>query len=249
MYIDTSQEATGCSIFQVPNEESEDESLIGYYSSNMPPAAKSYSVSELEATGILICLSALKCLKNIYIQIFTDHSSLVYIMGAEREAPTMRLKKIAEKLSEYHFDIGYRKGSEMVICDSLSRSYYEDEDYSKIPPMALKSQKKQRKDKKSKNLQPDSQSLVVIRSTSTQSDSQTPAIQSNRNPTPSTSTQNTTGTRTGVTTRSKSTQNSDSQTQTVPSHPAADDCTPQPQPPASQTNDQSSQIKTNLGQN
>ena len=62
-------------------------------------------------------------------------------MEAEREAPTLRLKKIAEKLSEYHIDIGYRKGSEMFICDWLSRTYYEDEDYDKIPPMALKSQK------------------------------------------------------------------------------------------------------------
>ena len=61
LYIDTSQEATGCSIFQVPDKDSEDESLIGYFSRNMPPAAKSYSVSDLEATGILICLSALKC--------------------------------------------------------------------------------------------------------------------------------------------------------------------------------------------
>ena len=45
LYIDTSQEATGCSILQVPDKDSEDESLIGHYSRNMPPAAKSYSVS------------------------------------------------------------------------------------------------------------------------------------------------------------------------------------------------------------
>jgi hypothetical protein len=54
----------------------------------------------------------------------------------------MRLKKISERLSEYHFEIGYRKGTEMVICDWLSRSYYDDDEIGDIPPIALKSHKK-----------------------------------------------------------------------------------------------------------
>ena len=98
LYIDTSREATGASIYQVPNKDSNDEKLIGFYSHNLPPAAKSYSVSELEATGILITLSALKYLKSQFIQIFTDHSALVHIMRSEREPPTMRMKEITEKL-------------------------------------------------------------------------------------------------------------------------------------------------------
>jgi hypothetical protein len=141
LYIDTSREATGASIYQVPHKDSTDEKLIGYYSRNLPSSAKSYSVSELEAAGILTTLEACKNLKNKFIQIFTDHSSLVHILKSEKEIPTMRLKKIAEKLSEYHFEIGYRKGSEMTICDWLSRSYYEDDVTDPVPPLALKSTK------------------------------------------------------------------------------------------------------------
>ena len=60
LYIDTSKLATGASIFQVPSPDSEDEHLLGYYSRAMPESAKNYSVSELEATGILYVLQALK---------------------------------------------------------------------------------------------------------------------------------------------------------------------------------------------
>ena len=140
LYIDTSIEATGCSIYQVPHKDSDDERLIGFYSRNMPEAARSYSVSELEAMGIMMCLKGLRVLQGRFIQIFTDHSALVHIMKSEREVPTLRLKKIVERLSDYHFEIGYRKGSEMVICDWLSRSYYEEENLDDIEPIVLSSQ-------------------------------------------------------------------------------------------------------------
>ena len=141
LYIDTSREATGCTITQVPTKDSQDEKLIGFYSRNLPESAKAYSVSELEASGILICLSALKCLKNRFIQIFTDHSALVHIMKSDKECPTLRLKKFVEQMSGYHYELAYKKGTEMVICDFLSRAkYIEDEEMTDTTPIALRSQ-------------------------------------------------------------------------------------------------------------
>jgi hypothetical protein len=126
LYIDTSRVATGCSIYQVPHKDSKDERLIGYYSKSMPTAAKNFSVSELEATGILYVLQALKSLKNTYIQIYTDHSALVHLMRSSQELPTPRLKRVMEKMGDYIFDLNYHCGSGLSIADWLSRSSYED---------------------------------------------------------------------------------------------------------------------------
>ena len=102
---------------------------------------KNYSISELELTGILVVITSLRLLKSRYFQIVTDHSALTHMVKSEREIPTLRLKKLFEKLSAYNFDIFYQKGKELVICDYLSRASYmtdaEEEEIFRGPPMAL----------------------------------------------------------------------------------------------------------------
>ena len=141
LYIDTSRQAVGCSIWQTENADSKEERLIGYFSKNLPEAVKNYSISELELTGILVVITSLRLLKSRYFQIVTDHSALTHMVKSEREIPTLRLKKLFEKLSAYNFDIFYQKGKELVICDYLSRASYmtdeEEEEIFRGPPMAL----------------------------------------------------------------------------------------------------------------
>ena len=50
-----------------------------------------------------------------------------------------KLEKVFQKLSEY-LELGYKQGTEMVICDFLSRTkLMEEEDLTNVPPIALNS--------------------------------------------------------------------------------------------------------------
>ena len=50
-----------------------------------------------------------------------DHKAIEYIIKSKTESPTMRLKTLLLKLSEYTIDLKYQKGSEMHTSDTLSR--------------------------------------------------------------------------------------------------------------------------------
>ena len=51
---------------------------------------------------------------------YVDHSALVNIMRSSSEQPTLRIKKLLEKLTGYHFDLHFKPGREMKVCDFLS---------------------------------------------------------------------------------------------------------------------------------
>jgi hypothetical protein len=136
LYSDTSITATGSSLFQIQNGE---ERLIAYHSKKLPDACKRYGISELELTGIYLNIHAFRyLLKSTNFEVYTDHSSLCNILKSKHEPPNDRFKKLIEKLSAYTFKIGYRKGSELVIADYLSRNVPEDEDIGNdISPIAF----------------------------------------------------------------------------------------------------------------
>ena len=119
LYCDSSRVGTGGCLVQVQDGE---ERILSFYSKKFTESAKNYSVSELEGTGILTCIAAYKyLLRNVPFEVIVDHSALVQIASSKREPPTLRLKKILEKLSDFKFIIKYKKGKEMVISDYFSR--------------------------------------------------------------------------------------------------------------------------------
>lgn len=119
LYSDTSSIATGGTLCQIIDGQ---EKIIAYYSKSLPASAKRYSVSELELTGLYLnCVAFRNILKQTHFMAIVDHSALVQIMSSKREPPTMRLKKLVEKLSDYTFDLVYQKGDSLVVCDLLSR--------------------------------------------------------------------------------------------------------------------------------
>ena len=68
--------------------------LVAYYSKGLPEAVANYSISELELTGVMANVAAFKhLLRNANFHVYCDHSALVHILKAEREPPTLRLKK------------------------------------------------------------------------------------------------------------------------------------------------------------
>ena len=122
---DTSKTGCGCALYQDINDRYR---LVAYYSKKLPEACSRYSISELEFTGLVACISAFKhLLKNVSFTVYVDHSALVHILKGKREPPTLRIKKLLEIISQYSFDIKYLKGKEMYISDFLSRNTDNDE--------------------------------------------------------------------------------------------------------------------------
>ena len=135
LYSDTSRTATGSYLTQNINGK---ERIIGYYSKVLPDACQRYSVTELELFGLLINVTAFKhLLKGCEFDAFVDHSSIVQILKSKQAPCTNRLQKLILKLSEYSFKIGYKKGTELVLADFLSRAPTDSEsEIDKVVPIS-----------------------------------------------------------------------------------------------------------------
>lgn len=136
LYSDTSRVATGSYLAEYVDGK---EHIIAYYSKRLPPAAKNYSVSELELMGIYLNVTAFRyMLLGRDFQIFCDHSALVQIFRSKRQPPTTRIQKLLERLSEYSFQLAYIKGSDIVLSDFLSRAPLDDDkEFDRILPVAF----------------------------------------------------------------------------------------------------------------
>ena len=103
--------------------------LVGYHSKRLPDVVSRYSISELE-TGLASNISGgfKHLLSKTEFTVYVDHSALCRILKAKRQAPTLRLRKLIEILSDYSFVVKYHEGSEMHIADFLSRNVDNDTD-------------------------------------------------------------------------------------------------------------------------
>ena len=61
----------------------------------------------------------MQLLCNRYFEVLVDHKAIEYMIKSKTESPTMRLKTLLLKLSEYTIDLKYQKGSEMHTSDAL----------------------------------------------------------------------------------------------------------------------------------
>ena len=136
LYSDTSRIATGSCLTQLVDGH---ERIIAYYSKRLPPAATSYSVSELELFGLWINVQSFShLLQSRSFTAYVDHSSLVHIVKSKTQPCTLRLQKLIERLSHYSFELRYKKGSDLVISDFLSRAPCDDDDiFDRISPIAF----------------------------------------------------------------------------------------------------------------
>ena len=63
----------------------------------------------------------MQLLCNRYFEVLVDHKAIEYMIKSKTESPTMRLKTLLLKLSEYTIDLKYQKGSEKHTSNALSR--------------------------------------------------------------------------------------------------------------------------------
>ena len=144
LYSDTSGEAVGGSLWQEIDGEYK---LIAYHSKSLPEAAKRYSASELELTGLYTNISAFRnILKQTCFLAVVDHSALVNIIASKNEPATMRMKKLLEKLSDYSFYLSYESGKSLVICDMLSRLCCQSDPEYVVDPIACPITRSQARD-------------------------------------------------------------------------------------------------------
>ena len=83
-----------------------------------------FGITELELTGLLVNIHGfMQLLHNRYFEVLVDHKAIeyIYMIRSKTESPTMRLKTLLLKLSEYTINLKYQKGSEMHTSDALSR--------------------------------------------------------------------------------------------------------------------------------
>ena len=134
--IDTSRIGTGSILKQIQNGQ---DKIIAFNSKKLPTACASYSVSELELSGILINLKSYKSLLgNRHFYVSTDHKSLLGLLKSKVEPPTPRLARLVEKLLAFNFSLSYKKGANLIVADYLSRNPLPDDDPdSKPQPIAF----------------------------------------------------------------------------------------------------------------
>ena len=115
---DTSREGVGGTLLQKQGDEWV---VIGYHSKILPKSAKNFGVTKLELTGLLVNIHGfIPLLCNRYFEVLVNHTAIEYMVKSKTESPTIRLKTLLLKLSEYTIELKDQKGSEMHTSDALS---------------------------------------------------------------------------------------------------------------------------------
>jgi len=125
---DACKDGIGGVLFQVDDDGAE--RPISFISQKLNAAQKNYSTTELECLAVIISIKRFRCYIEGYpFKIYTDHASLQWLMTQKDLAG--RLARWSMKLQPYDFSVAYRKGSENIVADSLSRAYCEALNVSK----------------------------------------------------------------------------------------------------------------------
>lgn len=119
VHTDASAYQVGCSLFQIYPDRSR--RPVGFWSRTLNSAEKNYSPTERECLAVIYSITT--CRPYLYGQRFTvvtDHHSLRWLLEINDPA-SGRLMRWRIRLAEFDFDIGYRKGSQHMQPDALSR--------------------------------------------------------------------------------------------------------------------------------
>ncbi|HEY9759020.1 MAG TPA: RNase H-like domain-containing protein, partial [Oculatellaceae cyanobacterium] len=125
LYTDASDCGLGAVLSQ-KDEQGKDKPIV-YLSRTLTYAERNYDVREKEALAIVWACEELRpYLIGAHFTIVTDHKNLRWVMQATKP---QRLCRWAMRLSEYDFEIHYRKGTTNGNADGLSRiNEHKEED-------------------------------------------------------------------------------------------------------------------------
>ena len=124
---DASQNGLGAVLMQkqdisVPGKEEKEERLvaISYASKSLTATQRRWSTIERESYAAVFAVQTFhEYLKGRRFKIQTDHAPLLKTL--QKSDPNKRMGKFAMELRAYKFDVEYKKGSENVLADALSR--------------------------------------------------------------------------------------------------------------------------------
>ena len=134
---DSSRTHTGSSLWQVQEGKPR---LIGYASKSLPAPALNYSVTELEMTGMAVNIHLWRRLSHrVEFDYAVDHRAIPYIMKAKTLPAITRIMRLLEILSGYTFNLYFVKGTDMKICDFLSRIDVERGNRGEVMPISFNS--------------------------------------------------------------------------------------------------------------
>ena len=119
LYTDASLTGLGAVLAQKNGNE---EYVIAYASRTLTPPERNYGITELECLAIVWAVKYFRhYIYGSQFTIITDHSALKWLLNSYAESTNRRLERWKICLSEYSFDVQYRKGIKHQNADALSR--------------------------------------------------------------------------------------------------------------------------------
>lgn len=118
---DASDVGLGCALSQLDDQGHEH--AVAYASRTLTATERNHSVTEKELNALIFALENFRGYLEgspFRTKVYTDHSSLKWLTNLK--SPTGRLARWALRLSQFNFDIQYKKGSENKLADALSRA-------------------------------------------------------------------------------------------------------------------------------
>ncbi|CDF40678.1 unnamed protein product [Chondrus crispus] len=115
---DASDYHIGAALFQTHRDAQR--KPIGFFSRTLAAAERNYSVSEKECLAVIWAVQTLRpYLYGEHFIVHTDHSSLRWLMNVTDSSGSLILWRL--RLSEFDFEIKYKKGKVNTKADALSR--------------------------------------------------------------------------------------------------------------------------------
>ena len=119
LHTDASGTGVGAVLAQ---KEGKQEHVIAYASRTLNPAEKNYAITELECLAIVWAVKYFRhYLYSSKFSIVTDHTALKWLLNSTSESMNKRLERWKITLSEYDFEIIYRKGRLHLNTDAFLR--------------------------------------------------------------------------------------------------------------------------------
>lgn len=119
--VDASKDGLGAVIFQ-------NNLPVAYASKALNDCQKNYAQIEKELLAILFgCEKFNQYIYGRKVTIETDHAPLVSIVKKALNSLTPRIQRMLLKLQKYQFDLVYKRGKELYVADTLSRSFNEND--------------------------------------------------------------------------------------------------------------------------
>lgn len=142
---DSSDLAIGAVLVQILNGERK---CIAYFSKKLSSTQKRYSATERECLAVLLSIENFRhFIEGHRFIVQTDAMSLTFLQTMSIESKSPRIARWALKLSKYDVELQYKKGSDNISADALSRSVYLLEEELPDPYLqGLKQQIDQRPD-------------------------------------------------------------------------------------------------------